>query len=260
MMETKKTTRLSTEARLLENTLEFSYRFRLLLYDFLQVYDVEQWHLRQALETYLKRHSARKTHYLLFLGHDPFAAHIYWIMKKYPHFAVEVVERASREVHLLAELFHRLGIRNICFYKGEKHHLPSHPSYDYVAAIYPSSMAALPVEGLAKALKPTGVFVGLFKGITPEKAAEFRKRVRRAMGDAGFRRIKFRWIYGRPAKWSYRLSIWPIRLLRLSWVFLPFVLLYYVVMMPVVALLNYMDSHMVHRGGRVMMVRARKQP
>ena len=259
-METRKASRLSTEAKLLENTLELSARFRLVLYAFLQVYDVEQWHLRQALETYLKDHPADQTRYLLFLGHDPFAAHIYWIGQKYPQFAVEVIDRDPEEMAMLRELFHQLGLRNISFYTFDEHNFPAHTCYDYVGSIYRSSFDAIDVERMAGALKPSGVFVGLFRRVRPEDMPAFRAHVKARLQSAGFKRIKFRWVYGRPAVWSYRLSVWPIRLLRLRMFFLPFALLYYALMLPLVALLNYLDAHMVHPRGRVVMVRAQKAP
>ncbi len=250
--------KLSGEARLLENALDFSYRLRLVLYAFLQVYDVEQWHLRRALEAYLARRSPDRTRYLLFIGHDPFAAHVYWVTHKYPHFAVEVIDTDPREIRFLNEIFHTLGARNVAFYQERRHHYPDHACYDYVAAIYRPSIDRIDYEAAYRALKPGGALMALFRVRDVGDVSAFREQVRQRLRAVGFRKIKFRFIYGKPASASFYLGSRPIRLLRVSLFFLPVVLLYYVLMLPVVAALNYADSHMVRSSGRVIMVRAVK--
>ncbi len=249
----------SGEARLLENALEFSYRMRLMLYAFLQVYDVEQWHLRQALEAHLQRYPSENTRYLLFIGHDPFAAHVYWITHKYPHFAVEVMDKDPREIRFLSQIFHTLGLHNVAFYEESRHKYPIHACYDYIAAIYRSSIEQLDCSAIYHSLKKGGLFMALFKLADISDIITFRTEVRTRLHRMGFRKIKFRFVYGKPGIWSFWLGSWPIRLLRWSMVFLPVVLLYYVVMLPVVALLNYADSHMVRTKGRVIMLRAVKE-
>lgn len=76
---------------------------------------------------------------------------------------------------------------------------------------------------------------------------------------AGFSSVDAHYSYGIPGKISWKLSMkWPILMLgasKLFFVLLPF---YYLVVFPVSALLNYIDTNSVHKTGTGLIVKAYK--
>lgn len=78
--------------------------------------------------------------------------------------------------------------------------------------------------------------------------------------DAGFNKVVTRYTYGRPGKISWRLSMKvPILLLNKSWLFAVLLPFWYILVMPLALILNYMDTRGNHSEGTGLLVLAIKE-
>lgn len=83
--------------------------------------------------------------------------------------------------------------------------------------------------------------------------------IKKKLMDAGFTRIKARYSYGKPGMWSWRLTTgWPTWMIKKSSAFYFILPLYVVICIPVILVLNYMDTHTQHSEGKCIVVKAFK--
>lgn len=78
--------------------------------------------------------------------------------------------------------------------------------------------------------------------------------------EAGFTRVEAGYTYGRPGRISWRLSMKiPVLLLNASWLFAVLLPLWYIIVMPLVLVLNYFDTKIIHSEGTGLLVLAIKE-
>jgi len=76
---------------------------------------------------------------------------------------------------------------------------------------------------------------------------------------AGFEKVVCRYTYGKPGKVSWKLSMkYPVLMLNKSWLFAIILPIWYIVLMPVALLLNFLDVRKKHREGTGLLVVAVK--
>jgi len=76
---------------------------------------------------------------------------------------------------------------------------------------------------------------------------------------AGFRNIEVKYTYGRPGNISWRLSMkYPVKMLNISYIFFIILPFYYLLVLPVSVILNYIDVKLSHGSGTGLLVTARK--
>ncbi|MBN1107682.1 MAG: class I SAM-dependent methyltransferase, partial [Bacteroidales bacterium] len=80
---------------------------------------------------------------------------------------------------------------------------------------------------------------------------EITKKLKRA----GFTRVEVIYTYGKPGALSWRLSMkYPVKLLNISKVFFLLLPLYYIPVLPVAMILNYLDVRLTHKTGTGLLV------
>ncbi|MDQ3191951.1 MAG: class I SAM-dependent methyltransferase [Bacteroidota bacterium] len=85
------------------------------------------------------------------------------------------------------------------------------------------------------------------------------KEIEDKLKSAGFSKVSAKYSYGNPGKISWRLSMkYPIQMLGVSKLFFIILPFYYLITYPVAYVLNYMDTHMAHKTGTGLIVRAWK--
>jgi hypothetical protein len=76
---------------------------------------------------------------------------------------------------------------------------------------------------------------------------------------AGFTKAKTHYSYGKPGQISWRLSMSiPMKMLNLSKAFFIILPFYYLIVMPIALVLNFIDSHTAHSTGTGLIVKAWK--
>ncbi|TKG93562.1 class I SAM-dependent methyltransferase [Puteibacter caeruleilacunae] len=83
--------------------------------------------------------------------------------------------------------------------------------------------------------------------------------IEQKLKEAGFSKVEARYSYGNPGNISWKLSMkYPILMLGVSKVFFIILPIYYLVVFPFAALLNYFDVRMKHASGTGLIVKAWK--
>jgi SAM-dependent methyltransferase len=79
------------------------------------------------------------------------------------------------------------------------------------------------------------------------------------LSKAGFRSIEAHYTYGKPGNISWRLTMkYPVKMLNVSYIFFVLLPFYYIIVLPVSIVLNFIDLRLTHKTGTGLLVTARK--
>lgn len=85
------------------------------------------------------------------------------------------------------------------------------------------------------------------------------KEITEKLSKAGFSDIRTKYTYGKPGYISWRLTMkYPIKFLNISYLFFIILPLYYIILLPVILILNIFDLYLNHRSGTGLLITARK--
>lgn len=85
------------------------------------------------------------------------------------------------------------------------------------------------------------------------------EEITKKLGKAGFVNIRSKYTYGKPGNLSWRLSMkYPVRMLNKSSFFYFFLPVYYIVLSPLIAVLNIFDLLLTHNSGTGLLLTAAK--
>ena len=83
--------------------------------------------------------------------------------------------------------------------------------------------------------------------------------ISRKLGRAGFKNIRASFTYGKPGALSWRLSMkYPIKMLNFSGLFFNILPFYFLIIFPLVVILNIFDIFLTHKSGTGLLVKASK--
>jgi SAM-dependent methyltransferase len=86
-----------------------------------------------------------------------------------------------------------------------------------------------------------------------------KQEIEQKLKNAGFERIKIRYAYGLAGQIAFKLGLkWPIRLLNFGILFYLILPFYFIIFLPVVVLLNFVDVVTPHFSGVGLIVKAEK--
>lgn len=259
-------------------TLFNRWRFtRRLFYLLLDLILLRTWHIHRALNRFFAGFKRNHRLHILDAG-SGFGQYAYFMAKKSPYWFVHGLDIKESEVEACTRFFQRSGIHNALFQVGDLVGFSNREAYDLILSVDVMEHIAEDEKVLQhfyESLKPGGLLLintpsdqgG--SGVQKEGDTSFiGEHVRDGYGmqemqeklvRAGFNKMELKYTYGKPGSLSWRLSMkWPISVLNLSKWFFVLLPLYYLLIFPLVLLLNVADVEMNHRKGTGLLVWAWK--
>jgi SAM-dependent methyltransferase len=249
---------------------------RKLFYHLLDLLLLRAWHVHRELRSWLR--TAPTNAHILDAGAG-YGQYTYWLSSKLPQSQVLAVDVKEEQVEDCNRFFASIGRSNRVRFAVEDLTRFQHPSqFDLALSVDVMEHILEDVEvfkNIHASLKPGGVLIistpsdqggsdvhGEGEGSFIEEHVRDGYNIREIedkLRSAGFSQVSARYQYGAPGKISWRLSMkYPILMLGASKLFYILLPVYYCLVYPLCALLNYMDARMNHPTGTGLIVNARK--
>lgn len=256
-----------------------SWRFsRRLFYLLLDILLLRTWHVHKQLRQFFRANQHKSGLAVLDAG-SGFGQYSYFIARHQPDWSVLGIDIKEDEVGSCQSFFHRSGIRNARFEVQDLTKYVSADTYDLIIS----------VDVMEHILEDQQVFSNFFNslkdngvllintpsdkggsGVSHQGESSFigehvrdgynMEDIGHKLKQAGFSDIQMGYTYGWTGNISWHLSMkYPILLLGVSKLFLILLPLYYLLVMPVVLVLNTLDVNRRHQTGTGLLVRAKKQ-
>lgn len=249
---------------------------RKLFYHLLDLLLLRAWHVHRELRSWLR--TAPTNAQILDAGAG-YGQYTYWLSSKLPQSQVLAVDVKEEQVEDCNRFFASIGRSNRVRFAVEDLTRFQHPSqFDLALSVDVMEHILEDVEvfkNIHASLKPGGVLIistpsdqggsdvhsegeGSFIEEHVRDGYNIRE-IEDKLRSAGFSQVSARYQYGAPGKISWRLSMkYPILMLGASKLFYILLPVYYCLVYPLCALLNYMDARMNHPTGTGLIVNARK--
>lgn len=243
-----------------------SNEMRKTFYSLLDIFLLRSWHVHRELKKWRK--TAPANAHILEAG-SGFGQNIYYLSKIGKTWNMVGMDLNPDQISDCNKFYHSRGIHNVVFRLGEVEKMKEENAFDLILTV--DLMEHIendqPVfENFYKALKPGGALIltsPIDKTVSYyEPTKRFRNgydfhALRDQLKAAGFHHVKMHYSYSVSGRLAQHLCLkWPMSLARFS-SFLVFLLApYYVLILPFVLVLNYIDTYKPHRRGHGMIVRA----
>lgn len=259
----------------LGNVFNRSPYLRILFYKLLDILLLRTWHIHRELRKWRKTAPA-KAHILdAGSGFGQYSYHMSKFSDKYCLLGVDVKDDQVAECN---ELFRALGKQHAFFKVADLTKFRKENAFDLVLCVDVMEHILEDVDVLTNfyaSMKEGGTLIistpsdqGGSDAHDEEDGSFIEEHVRNGYGMqemkdklalAGFKKKKLHYSYGTPGQISWRLSMSiPMRLLNVSRAFFILLPFYYLVVMPIALILNFIDSHTAHRTGTGLIVIATK--
>jgi SAM-dependent methyltransferase len=254
-----------------------------LFFRLLDLYLLRTWHVHKALR---QARNEFKGGFKVLDGGAGFGQYSFWILKKFKKAEVTGIDISQSHVDKAQAFFDQSGFKGRAFFKqGDLTQFVQEDSFDMVVSV--DVMEHIlddrkVFENFHKSLKTGGV---LFVSTPSDQGGSDVhdhdhdhendgsesfidehvrdgygvEEIREKLSTAGFSKVETRYTYGRPGKISWKLLMKiPITLLNVSKVFFILLPFYWIIVYPFCLILNYADTHMTHKTGTGLMVKAWK--
>ncbi len=251
---------------------------RKLFYRLLDILLLRTWHVHGELRRFFNTKKGEGQVSVLDAG-SGFGQYVYYIARKNPGWSVLGIDVKEEEVMACNDFFAKTLLKNVRFEQGYLEHLTAVEQYDLVLSVDVMEHVEADEQMLAnffKAMKPGAIL--LISSPSDKGGSDARdysdqsfveEHVRHGYGKdeieqklagAGFGGIETRFTYGWPGKISWKLTMkFPLKLLEASKIFIVFLPFYYLVVMPPVLVLNWLDTNLNHCEGTGLLVKAFKE-
>jgi 2-polyprenyl-3-methyl-5-hydroxy-6-metoxy-1,4-benzoquinol methylase len=248
---------------------------RILFYKLLDILLLRTWHIHRELRKWKK--SAPVKAHILDAG-SGFGQYSYHMSKFSDKNCLLGVDVKCDQVTECNEFFRAIGKHNVLFKVEDLTKFRKDNSFDLVLCVDVMEHILEDVDVLKNfnvSMKEGGMLListpsdqGGSDAHGDEDESFIEEHVRNGYGMqemkdklklAGFTKVKAHYSYGKPGQLSWRLSMSiPMRLLNISQAFFVILPIYYLVVMPISMILNFIDSHTAHRTGTGLIVLAWK--
>jgi len=252
---------------------------RRMFYGMLDLLLLRAWHIRRELKLLRKKNQGPLE--ILDAG-SGFGQYVYRMSRLFPSSKIKGVDVKQEQIEDCNGFFNKIGKGNqVLFEVADLTAFHEPEKYDLI----------LSVDVMEHILEDIQVFRNFFESIkkggillisTPsdeggsdahehdhEEGSGFidehvrdgynSKEIEEKLKTAGFKAIEIRFSYGMPGKISWKLSMkYPIQLLGASKLFYAVLPFYYVLVFPLMILLNYLDLYKIHSSGTGLIVKAYK--
>ncbi len=248
---------------------------RSMFYVLIDVLIVSFWHIRRGILSF-SRHVQGPVH-VLDAG-TGLGQYTYFLARKFPLWNIYAVDVSASEVCECNRFFHDLNYSRVLFRTENLEQVVREEVYDLVLAVnvieYIRDDRKV-LGNLFQSLKPGGMLLlsvqsDKSKQVQPNftnkllQNQELQHRynnleLKKLLKEIGYRNIKAHYSYGISGRISTQIGVAiPKNLLRRSRHFLVLMPLYYLLMYPVIFVLNTIDAYFVHLNGSELVVRAYK--
>lgn len=248
---------------------------RILFYKLLDILLLRTWHIHRELRKWKKTAPARA--HILDAG-SGFGQYAYYMSGMSESYCVLGVDVKQDQVCDCNTFFRRIGRENALFRVDDLTTFRKDNCFDLVLCVDVMEHIEEDVKVMTNycsSLKPGGLLIistpsdqggSDVHGDQDTSFIEEHVRdgynmheIKEKLKTAGFTRVKAHYSYGPPGQVSWRISMkYPMKLLNLSQLFLIVLPVYYLVVMPIAMVLNFIDSHAAHRSGTGLVVLAWK--
>ncbi len=248
---------------------------RSMFYILIDVLIVSFWHIRRGILRFSRQQNGPI--HVLDAG-TGLGQYTYFMARKFPLWNIYAVDQSANEVCECNRFFHDLNYPRVLFRTEDLETIQRENTYDMVLAVnvveYISDDRKV-LGNLLHALKPGGMLLlsvqsDKSKQVQPNftnkllQNSELRHRynnleLKKLLKELGYRNIKAHYSYGISGRISTVLGVAiPKNLLRRSRHFLVLMPLYYLLLYPVIFVLNSIDAYFVHLSGSELVVSAYK--
>ncbi len=248
-----------------------------LFYRLLDILLLRTWHVHRALKQFGHARKGQTNVQVLDAG-SGFGQYTWYMARKNPEWHITGIDIKSEEIKHCQTFLNRTGTDNADFQQQDLTVFVKPESYDLI----------LSVDVMEHIEDDQQVFNNFFRSLKPggmllistpsdqggsdvhhhDDASFIEEHVRDGYGiqdiesklaKAGFRAYESRYTYGKPGRIAWRLSMkYPILMLSLSRFFMILLPVYYLLIMPLVLLLNRADVTGDHQSGTGLLVKAWK--
>jgi SAM-dependent methyltransferase len=251
---------------------------RKLFYFLLDVLLLRTWHIQREIRRFFRQEGGKPGQHVLDAG-SGFGQYTWFMARRQPSWQVHAIDIKAEEVDSAASFFRQCKQHNIrCevadllqFVEPDRYRLilsvdvMEHIEED--EKVFAHFFRSLQKGGMLLISTPSdqggsGVHAEGEESFIGEHVRDGYNvnDIREKLERAGFSDIETRYTYGWPGKISWRLSMkYPIMLLGRSRWFLLLLPFYYLLLMPLVLLLNLADLHIRHTSGTGLLVRGWKK-
>lgn len=236
---------------------------------------LRSWHIHRELRLYARENKGHR--HVLDAG-SGLGQYAYWVANRNPEWSIVGIDVKKDEVARCNQFFRKIGYSNVIFKTGDLLEYRQENCYDLslcVDVLEHIEEDVKVMRNLYFSLKDDGVL--LISTPSDQGGSDVKKpgdtsfieehvrdgynikEIKEKLKNAGFKRVKARYTYGKPGQLSWKISMkYPILLLnatKLAYVILP---VYYLILFPFCYLLNYIDTHSGHTHGTGLIVKAWK--
>jgi 2-polyprenyl-3-methyl-5-hydroxy-6-metoxy-1,4-benzoquinol methylase len=250
---------------------------RILFYKLLDLLLLRAWHVRREIRQWAGNNRTTRR-YILDAG-SGFGQYSYFLSGLSPAWFVDALDVKDEQIADCNAFFAQIGRKNVNFEKADLTQFVLPDKFDLILsvdvmehiaddeAVFRNFYDSLTQQGMLLVSTPSDQ--GGSDVHDHEEGESFIDEhvrdgynindIREKLKRAGFTKTEARFTYGTPGQVAWRLSMkYPI--LMLNWSKLLFILLpfYYVLTYPVAFFCNWLDTHMDHRTGTGLIVKAWK--
>jgi SAM-dependent methyltransferase len=246
-----------------------------LFYRLLDILLLRAWHIHRELRNW-KRVASPEAN-ILDAG-SGFGQYSWYMSRMSARYTILGLDVKDEQVADCNHFFRELGTDRVSFRVGDLLELKDENKYDLVLCVDVMEHIEEDVRVMSnycRSLKPGGMLMistpsdqGGSDVHEDDESSFIEEHVRDGYGvedmksklqQAGFSRSKVMYSYGKPGQISWRLSMkYPLLMLNVSKLFFVILPFYYVLVMPLALLLNYLDSTRTHASGTGLIVLAWK--
>lgn len=246
-----------------------------LLYSALNILLPRSWHLKRELMIWNRTH---KDHQCVLDSGSGLGQYSYMLSGVNKNWSVKGIDINEQLIAHCNQVFRKLRRENVLFKTADLTKSVANEGYDLAIAMDIAEFVEQDDEMFAhlyEALRYNGalfLYTHLIDAKNPNrKRSRFKlveeqvrngysaDEIKDKLKNAGFKRVKIRAVFGMSGNLSWNLSILiPLRLLNYSFltvVILPF---YYLLLFPLILVLNYIETHSGHLTGSAMFIKAYK--
>ena len=247
---------------------------RRILYMLLDILLLRTWHVKKALRKISGLISSRAV--VLDAG-SGFGQYTWRMSRMNKNWKIDAIDIDPYHVKDCTEFFKRAGLSGrVKFYEGDLTSLNTVESYDFILSVdvmehinddsqvFRNFYNALREDGLLLISTPSDkggsdVHSDKDKSFIDEHVRDGYSisEITRKLSVAGFDNINVKYTYGQPGNISWRISMkYPVRMLNISYLFFILLPFYYLILSPLIIILNIFDLNLTHESGTGLLVTA----
>jgi SAM-dependent methyltransferase len=248
---------------------------RRLFYRLLDAVLVRSWHMHREIKIWAAEHK-NATH-ILDAG-SGYGQYTYYLNRLNPRYSIFGLDIKQDQVSRCNTFYRERSIANVYFRTGDLKDFCQPKAFDLILCVdvlgYLEDDTGV-FENMYESLRDNGIFLvsvpsdkressGIENFRFPEEAALVKPgytmaSIKSRLKRLGYKKVRARYIYGRPGQLSWLLSIkWPLTLVRKAKALVIFFPLYFMIIFPLCLVLNFMDTRMGHLTGAGIILKAYK--